>query len=401
MSTTQQDLDTARARRAQQASPGAAVGNVAGTGAGLAAGNYVANTMLGGGGSGASGIGSGSLTVTGSVPPPGTIDLAASPPLPGAEVGMGGYIAPLAVGAIGAYTAKKGLEGYQAGEGEGPMGGFKAGLKAAGPLKFVPVLGQAPAIGGMLGGMFGSGKDKDQMGRDQVRKAMQQQGGIDEAFNVSLADGTKFNIGLDGGGVIKTKSGKEISPYNVDTDNPFAHQSVAWADPIAAILTGGDPKLRSDFAGYFTNAAMSNANTLEGVRANILNIMAAHKLDFATARQAVDSMLAAGKIDQQTRDIYMNSLGIIESGDAKRYDTRTVQQVQQEMAAAKPPTPAPSTPLAPPPTNAPAATTGVPRVTAPPPQQPATVAGQPVSAFQKLIDEAKRREQMSGVTNGR
>lgn len=273
---------------------------------------------------------------------------------------------------------------------------------------------------------FGSSKDQAQMNRDQVRKAMQGQGALDEGWNLTLADGGKFNIGLDGGGKIMGKDGTEINPYNVDASNPFAHQATAWADPIAAILTGGDPKLRSDFAGYFTNASMSNANTLEGVRANLLNIMAAHKMDFPTALKAVTSMLEAGKIDQATHDIYMNTLGILESGDSKRYDTRTVQQVQAEMAKAAPPVPpaagvpvvppvpgpvgarpatAPNIPLAPPPANIPSATTGVPRVTPPPPPSPAapqqTVAGRPVDAFQKLIDEAKRREQMSGVTNGR
>lgn len=461
----------------QSSGAGGAVGNVAGTGAGMAAGNYVANTVMGANaagagatGAGAAGVGSGSVAVGGSAAPVvstttlpsvtavggGSSSGAAAAPAAGTGVTATGAMgaAALAYGAYRGYMGAKGKSASQAAKDDewdpyqritgvvsnpasiwGSNDSFKNKLGHSVIDSALPL-----GLGAHVSAQIGSGKDVAQLKRDQIRAAMQEQGALDEGWNLTLADGGKFNIGLDGGGKIMGKDGKEINPYNVDASNPFAHQATAWADPIAAILTGGDPKLRSDFAGYFTNAAMSNANTLEGVRANLLNIMASHKIDFPTARKAVTSMLEAGKIDQATHDIYMNTLGILESGDSKRYDTRTVQEV---MAASAPPAtgapvvppvppnqaglpvpgPVSTLPLVVPPGTLPSAkgaipgTTGVPRLTppapalgvpanqpvaaAPPIANPNSVAGRPISSFQKLIDEAKRREQMSGVTNGR
>lgn len=80
---------------------------------------------------------------------------------PEAASSLSAVAAPAALALIAAYTGKKGLEGFDAGRGKGAVGGFKAGLKSAGPLKFVPVLGQAPAIGGALGGIFGHKSTKE------------------------------------------------------------------------------------------------------------------------------------------------------------------------------------------------------------------------------------------------
>lgn len=83
---------------------------------------------------------------------------------PGIGNGLMSIGAPLAVAGIGAYTAKKGYDGWNAGQGKGFMGGLKAGWKESGPLKFVPVLGQAPLIAGALGGVFGHKSTRDIQG---------------------------------------------------------------------------------------------------------------------------------------------------------------------------------------------------------------------------------------------
>jgi hypothetical protein len=101
-------------------------------------------------------------TAVGSAANGGTI---AAPAAEGAAVagegGILGTVAPAAAIAIGAYTAKKAYDGFKAGEGKGFSGGAKAGFKSAGPLAFVPVLGQAPVLGGILGGMFGQKSTRD------------------------------------------------------------------------------------------------------------------------------------------------------------------------------------------------------------------------------------------------
>lgn len=443
MSTTIQDLDAIRARRAQEAqiaqqqqtqsvpqkpSASAQAGNAAGQIGGMAAGNYVAN------------LASGANTANTANTAMQTGEAANQAWNAGADAATAadagsatGYVAPV----LGAITAAKG--GYDTYQGMMNGGqGQRAGMTTAGAgigTMLLPGVGTVAgaAIGNVAGyglqgngikndlalaalgppgwaalglkkaGVLSIGKDGDQLLRDQVRKVMQAQGGIDEAFNLSLADGSKFNIGLDGGGTIKTKSGKDINPYNIDAENPYAHQATLWAMPLAALLTGGDGKLKDDFSGYITNAAMSNANTLEGVRANILNFMASHKIDFATAKQGLDAQLAAGKIDQHNHDVYVGALGILESGNSKQYDNRSVQQVQQALAA--PPVTLPAKiPAA---GGTPLSTTPVPVTSAPPvPDARLTVpaATQQPSAFQKLIDEAKKRGGISTLpsysTNG-
>lgn len=388
----------------QRPSPTAQASGAAGQVGGMAAGNYIANLANGA---------NTAQTANTAVQAGEAANQAwnAGADAATAAEGGAGYIAPV----LGAAAAAKG--GYDTYQGMMNAGqGQRAGMTTAGAgigTMLLPGVGTAAgaAIGNVAGyglqgngikndlalaalgppgwtalaakkmGVFNIGKDGDQLRRDQVRKAMLQQGGLDESYNLSLADGSKFNIGLDGGGKILTKGGKEINPYNIDTDNPFAHQATLWAMPLASIITGGDQKLGSDFSGYFTNAAMSNANTIEGVRANVLNIMASHKIDFPTARQALDAQLKAGKIDQFHHDVFQQSLSVLESGDSKGYDTRTVQQFQQEQAA-----------KAAQPAAVPAPVAATPPPVAPQPAQQ-QIGGQPVSAFQKLIDEAKRREQ--------
>lgn len=78
-----------------------------------------------------------------------------------ASAGLMGALAPAAVAGIGAYTAKKGYDAYNAGKGKGLLGGLKAGIKSAGALNFVPVLGQAAWLGGALGGLIGHKSTKE------------------------------------------------------------------------------------------------------------------------------------------------------------------------------------------------------------------------------------------------
>lgn len=194
----------------------------------------------------------------------------------------------------------------------GAMSGAEAG---AGIGAFVGAPWAGAGIGAVVGGLTGlvkSGKHEDQLARDQVRKAMQQKGLLDNGFNLTLAKGGKFNIGVDGGARPEYEFSGGRRPYEVKTESPFAAQAVAWADPIAKALTGGNAKLATDFAGYFANASMSDAESIEGVRANMLNIMSQMGIDANGLKQAVNS-LAVSPEDKKAMlysiDTMMNGKG--------------------------------------------------------------------------------------------
>jgi len=129
-----------------------------------------------------------------------------------------------------------------------------------------------------IGAMMTSGKSMPQKIRDDFRGHLKEAGVADDDYMVTLADGTKFNIGLDG----KTKyqnvgeniDGKtERNAWDVDFTNPLAEFAVQKIDPMIKGIYGGDnPDKKvfpSQFTGMLVNAATSNAQTEDDVLANI------------------------------------------------------------------------------------------------------------------------------------
>lgn len=122
--------------------------------------------------------------------------------------------------------------------------------------------------GGLVGGLLGlgksfeGGKNEDQIRRDAVRSQLQQRGVLDEGFNLTLADGSKFDLGRDGEASFESfdKTRNVRAGFEVDETNPLSPIAISLVNPLAEIVSGGDDKLRSDFASQFTNAIVSNAN---------------------------------------------------------------------------------------------------------------------------------------------
>ncbi|MCB0340182.1 MAG: hypothetical protein KDD53_11290, partial [Bdellovibrionales bacterium] len=191
----------------------------------------------------------------------------------GALSNMGGKIVGIAGAAYGAYNIFRNF-GVRDPAG-GAVNGATVGAQIGSMIN--PGIGTVigGAIGGVVGGilgMFKKGKHKDQVARDQVRSALQQSGILDKDWTLGLADGSRYNIGLDGGHRYKNLDGTERRAYEIDSSNPLAGQVIGWANPLIEVVTGGDEKLRSDFVGYITNAALSNAADLEQAKQNMLSI---------------------------------------------------------------------------------------------------------------------------------
>lgn len=210
-----------------------------------------------------------------------------------------GTAIPIAGGLYGGYQLYNNLSDNRKDPGGGAMAGAATGAAIG---SFVPGIGTLAGaliggVGGAALGSFGGNKDKDQLARDAVRKQMKETGFLGSGegdYNLQLADGSMFDIGKDG----------ETKNYNVDFSRAGVDGVVRASDPLAAIMTGGDRKLTSDYAGYFTNAAMSSGDPLENVRAQY----AKAGLDHSSAYGNVWNLFNAGKLDAARRDGYLDSL---------------------------------------------------------------------------------------------
>ena len=164
------------------------------------------------------------------------------------------------------------------------------------------------ALGGNVGGLFGSiktGKHKDQKVRDSVRGLLVQEQVIDSSNKLTLANGTQYDMGADG------KPRAELGgrrPYEIDTKNPLAKYAISWLNPVMDLLSGGNQKVKSDFIGYFTNAALSNATSLDDVRKNVNTFIAKFKLTDESLAEVITKSAEAGKLDQQTAAAYLNGI---------------------------------------------------------------------------------------------
>lgn len=133
-----------------------------------------------------------------------------------------------------------------------------------------------------IGAMMTSGKSNAQKLRDDFRGTLQQSGVADENYHVTLADGTKFNIGLDG----KTKyknvgeniDGKKTrNAWDVDFSNPLATFASSQIDPMIKNIYGPDAIKAGikpeQYTGMLVNAVTSNAKSNEDVLNNIKTVL--------------------------------------------------------------------------------------------------------------------------------
>lgn len=240
--------------------------------------------------------------------------------------GTAGNVAGGVVSAVGTYVAMhqgaKMMEDIKWGDrGDATKHGFQAGAGAgaaignmiAGPAGAVvgSIIGSViGAIGGMIGASK-TGKDKDQLKRDMVRDALQNGKLLDEKYNITLADGSKFDLGIDGHGKNFDESGYA---YQVARTSPYGTQAVAWADTLAYTLMGGNKKLATDFAGYFANAAMSNAQDIETVRANFLTFIKNSGLTRQQIEESLKRQYEAGALSEEQYRAMLNSTGTLFEG---------------------------------------------------------------------------------------
>lgn len=185
------------------------------------------------------------------------------------------------------------------------------------------------AVGAIAGGLLGSiktGKHADQKIRDEVRAALVEKGVLDANYTIGLADGSRFDIGYDGGP--KQQLGGR-RPYETDMSNPLTKYAISWLNPVVAFLSQGNQKVQSDFVGYFANAAISNAKSIDDVKANVNTIMKQFGLSDSKLVKAITTAAEAGEIPEDEAKAWLNGVRERTSASFKGDGKESVRQTNE------------------------------------------------------------------------
>lgn len=230
----------------------------------------------------------------------------------GVSRSLAGSTAPGAASLAGIFSGVVGAANIALSWGKStPAVGAANGLAVGATIgSIVPGIGTAlgAAAGAVIGGLLGcikTGKHHDQKVRDSVRALLVEQEVISPDYKIALADGSLFDIGIDGGP--KAELGGR-RPYEVDFNNPLAQYAVAWLDPVLDLLSQGNQKVKTDFVGYFANAALSNARDVNEVRDNVQAIIRQFGITDEALARAVAQAAEAGTLDRQTALTYLHGI---------------------------------------------------------------------------------------------
>jgi hypothetical protein len=180
-----------------------------------------------------------------------------------------------------------------------------------------------------LGAMMKSGKSGAQNQRDDFRSFLKQSGVADNDYNVKLADGSMFNVGLDG----KTKyknvgknvdGGTERNAWDVDWSNPLAKQAVALVDPLVRKnFQDGNGVKPEQYTGMLVNAIANNAKSEDDVLNNMRSVFGSSEFGAelpgaAPSTPAPFQRPGRGQVARMSPGMYMNDRGqVVRSGSSQ------------------------------------------------------------------------------------
>lgn len=143
--------------------------------------------------------------------------------------------------------------------------------------------------------VFGGGKDRFQQGRDSARSFFRDnfEGFVDDDWNVTLADGAKYDIGKDGDSDLYLFSDKEIQDEET--------VQVAQALEPLAVMKLGDSRQADEFQTIFTRAAMSSGDWKANVRKMYEDVG-------MNRDEAYEFILESNIFDDKEKDAYLAAL---------------------------------------------------------------------------------------------
>lgn len=162
---------------------------------------------------------------------------------------------------------------------------------------------------------FGSGKSKEQKGRDSVRGDIRSQSNIynkDQEYMIDVGGGNAFDTRANGG-----------KSYNIDWNQEGVGDVVGAIDPIVAALSSGKDKgSKSGVVGELTNAVVKGGSNKQDA---INQIYASTGKSHSDLYQAILARWQAGEISAGERDAYLAALDK-QFGIANPNDNRWDQQ---------------------------------------------------------------------------
>lgn len=237
--------------------------------------------------------------------------------------------------AAGAYQVYSGWGGSgKSGVINGALGGsaMAAGMYALGATN--PVLLAAVVAASIIVDASGGGKGKDQTGRDQIRGHLKKTGLADDDYQVTLADGTKADIGMDGHGDYHDVTNedllapdhkgkiKKLSAYDVDYTNDLDYAASMGGSTLSRLLSGGTGKSIDQLGGQLGNASLKNVGFNQNMtEENYNKVMQNQRAMYAQSgikskdegKQLANQAFAEGRIDatqlvsmQQSLDMVFN-----------------------------------------------------------------------------------------------
>lgn len=220
--------------------------------------------------------------------------------------------------------------------------------------KTIPVLkgdmSYQDALNGQLPGIqaistaLGSGRNTGRKMRDGWRSGLQEAGIADENYNVTLADGSKYDIGQDDGAKLVNKDGVERNTFDIDWGDKATTNAIPDAH-LFALATGLDPTSNEKADTFHRataqalNGATSNADTPEGIQANLKAMMKDVKPETLMGR--VESLRLSEKITDQEYGVYVDRVNKMYGTEFKPQDKQkslnsTIAQLKQTKDLPKP-----------------------------------------------------------------
>ena len=192
----------------------------------------------------------------------------------------------------------------------GAASGAMIGGSVGGPIGLA--IGAAVgALAGAVGSWTGSKKGKAQFMRDNIRGVLQEGQILDDKFQGTLADGTKYDFGTDGS-TLKWKNVDKIAGAQPKAWNA----AVPAADALAASY-GFVGQKASDIAAWYAKGAVSNAGDDPNVaRANMQHFAKQQGITMDLVKSKLDEALADNRINQNKYDYYMRGANDLLGGGA-------------------------------------------------------------------------------------
>lgn len=266
-------------------------------------------------------------------------------PTPNLQSAAMDYLKKAGGAATFALGANQVYKGWGAGGTKGAINGTLGGSAMVAGLSQMgagAVLGAAApwVYGGIiaasiLGNAVKTGKSADQGARDSVREYFQQNGLTDDDFNVTLADGNKFNIGVDGHGgyhqfahpELRTEAHSKdghLNAWDIDYTNDLDYAAGMGGITLSRLTTGGTGKAIDQVGSQLGNASLStvgygkdfSAQNFGAVQQNLRAMYAQNGIKSKTdGYQLANQAFAEGRINESDHAAALQSMDMIFNND--------------------------------------------------------------------------------------